>query len=107
MRWTNWSDPESVRKVGLSGAHSRVARLWGRAADYDCYVCGGVAAQWAYDGSDPSQLLGVKDTSNTVPMWYSAYPEFYAPMCFKCHKLKDRALMYRELTEYRQAKVRS
>lgn len=102
--WTgprlDWSDTAKVRSVGLSGAHTRVSRLWGRASLYQCIECGAQAKDWAYDGTDPSQLLGSRD-KNVDPGWYSPYPEYYMPMCRTCHKLRDNAARQNELLEYR------
>lgn len=37
-------------------------------------------------------------------MWYSAYPEFYMPMCRRCHKKRDNAMRIEELRKYRYMK---
>ena len=81
-----------------TGAHQRVRWLWGPARQYECVACGGRAAEWAYDGTDPTHLLGqgIWQTS-----YYSRYPEFYMPMCIRCHRTKDRAESMKDLAEYR------
>lgn len=38
-------------------------------------------------------------------LWYSAYPEFYMPMCFKCHRARDASFAAAELREYREWKL--
>jgi hypothetical protein len=87
--------------VGERAAHERAKRLWGPASVYQCVQCGGQAAEWAYDGTDPDQLYGPSGTSK---VFYSLYPEFYMPMCKKCHKGRDAAVASRELQEYRSLK---
>ena len=90
------------------GAHFRVRALWGVAAQYPCIECGGQAKDWAYDGTDPTQKLGAityGQTRRPSYVYYSIYPEFYMPMCRKCHGKRDGARMADELREYREWKV--
>ena len=95
---------ESIRNCAITGAHARITRAFGAAKQYPCIECGGDAHQWAYDGTDPTQKLGHHSRSSTM-MWYSVYPEFYMPMCQRCHKTRDVALAAAELNEYRQMKL--
>ena len=67
-----------------NGSHVRVAKLWGRAAEHPCITCGQPAAQWSYDGTDPSELTDPK-----TGWLYSIWPEFYAPRCTSCHRRLD------------------
>jgi hypothetical protein len=91
--------------VTYEGAHSRLAALWGSASQYLCVTgCGSSARHWAYDGTDPSQGLS---TINGSALWYSSYPEFYMPMCARCHGQRDGALARAELREYREWKLRT
>jgi len=92
--------------VTYAHAHARVKGMWGPAGQYECIKCSGPARDWCYDGSDPEEILGVRDTSKRSPglSWYSLYPEFYAPMCRSCHRQEDSARAKRELEEYRKAK---
>lgn len=93
----------SLRKGGRGGstknawitygsAHYRVARMWGPASQYPCTACGRPAAQWAYDGTDETQLYVAKRSVG----FYSLYPEFYMPMCYLCHRLLDAIWMTAE-----------
>jgi hypothetical protein len=97
-------------ECGVSGAHARVYREWGLASQYPCVECGGTAKDWAYDGTDPTQLFVESNSgrrrSSTRKGWLfvSRYPEFYMPMCKKCHKSMDGARQQQELFEYRQWK---
>jgi hypothetical protein len=51
--------------------------------------CGGESHDWAYDGSDPTELKGLssgRDHRRSESfMAYSIWPEFFMPMCQKCH----------------------
>jgi hypothetical protein len=69
--------------VLYNSAHSRVKDLWGSASQYRCVKCPEQAIDWAYDGTDLTQL-----TSSSGD--YSRYPEFYMPMCRRCHRFADR-----------------
>lgn len=71
------------------GAHGRVKRQLGPAGDNPCVKCGAAAKEWAYDGTDPSELSGV--AAGEYPVTYSAWPEFYMPLCHPCHRLMDRS----------------
>jgi hypothetical protein len=64
-------------------AHLRVKMLWGSAGQYPCVTCGGVSAEWAYDGTDPTE----RREGHRLP--YSCYPEFYMPMCVLHHRQRD------------------
>ena len=75
------------RIVGYNPAHERVKQLWGPAKTHSCIECGGVASDWAYDGTDPTQLYGYAGHGDGH--WYSLYPEFYMPMCRRCHRYRD------------------
>lgn len=99
--WTDWSSPHFVSS---SGAHARVRALWGKASQYPCIECGQGAAEWAYDGTDETERYG---ENAGVFSFYSLYPEFYMPMCHKCHRKRDSALAQAELREYREWKHRT
>ena len=87
----------------VSTAHNHVVRLWGSASRYDCVSCGEPAKDWAYDGTDPTYLLGADRPGNSL-VRFSRFPEFYMPLCILCHKRRDRTETARELSEYRQWK---
>lgn len=86
--------------VGIKGAHRRVKALWGSARQYSCIACNGPARDWAYDGTDPACLF--QDGG-----LYSLWPEFYMPMCGRCHNSRDKAAAAAELREYREWKWRT
>lgn len=88
--------------ITYHAAHCRLAALWGSASQYPCIRCGKPAKDWAYDGADPTQRYGT--TSRGTWLFYSAWPEFYMPMCRKCHHKRDRGVATGELREYRQLK---
>lgn len=94
------SDPIST----FESAHGRVRGLWGSPSQFPCVSCGTTAHDWAYDGTDPSQHLGrpLSARATGCPCFYSSWPEFYMPLCKKCHLAKDVAARQRELTEYRE-----
>lgn len=99
-------NPGAVRpRVNLSprpthaSAHGRCYSAWGSASQHGCVKCGGPAQDWAYDGTDPAQLI--ERTGQKAGQIYSAWPEFYMPMCRLCHKGLDAAKAKAELLEYR------
>ncbi|WPH57825.2 hypothetical protein [Mycobacterium phage WXIN] len=79
--------------------------MWGSASQYPCIECGGQAKDWAYDGTDPVELLEI--ARQGTAMFYSRYPEFYMPMCRKCHGKRDGAMAQGELREYREWRYRT
>lgn len=60
--------------------------------------CENAAHDWAYDGMDPSELCG-PGKSGTM-LVYSQYPEFYMPLCKRCHRPRDKAWRARMKDEY-------
>lgn len=118
MCWYRYGDPEIVYpnvgngadnsnwhgiEVTYTGAHARVKALWGPARNYFCIDCNNTAAQWAYDGTDYKQLW-TEPEGRKPAMAYSAYPEFYMPMCSSCHHRRDKSIAAAELAEYRSWK---
>lgn len=87
-----------------AAAHGRVKALWGSASQYLCVECGKWAKDWAYDGTDP--LERYQEASGSY-QYYSRFPEFYAPMCRKCHLGRDKSAAAQELREYREFKQRT
>jgi hypothetical protein len=75
------------------GAHDRCRKLWGRASEYLCIGigCGEQAVDWAYDGGDCTQLGGPLAPADRLGgrSYYSRFPEFYMPLCRRCHKQLD------------------
>jgi hypothetical protein len=84
--------------VKISGAHARCRALWGPASQYQCVACENAAADWAYDGTDPGYLLSFDRHRG---LRYSIYPEFYMPMCKRCHGRRDKREAADELYTYR------
>lgn len=65
-------------------AHQCVQREKGRARDRMCVDCGGQAADWSYDGSDPDELTEPESGKR-----YSFNPDHYQPRCHDCHATFD------------------
>lgn len=77
-----------TRVVGYRAAHMRVQAARGHATSYPCVgECGSPAADWAYDNSDPDEVV---TTVNGKPRRYSLDSDRYAPMCRPCHRRFDR-----------------
>lgn len=84
--------------------HRRCTALWGPASQHSCVQCGKSAHEWAYDGTDPSELYHDSDFIDAVRsiLPYSLFPEFYMPMCKSCHKQRDMDELRVELKEFRE-----
>lgn len=73
----NWKG----ENVSYIGAHNRVTREHGKAAEWKCACsCGRQANDWAYLGTDPAAKV---DEAGRL---YSAGPEHYAPLAKPCHR---------------------
>lgn len=95
QRPVDWWTPASYRTC-----HARVHQLLGKASDNPCIACGKQAHEWSYDGTDPSQLTSeLLVNGKTYPVFYSRFPEFYAPYCFGCHRSRDAAIRAAKRTE--------
>ena len=70
-------------QVTYYGLHARIRAARGQARYQTC-SCGKPAAQWAYDYSDPTELID--DASG---MRYSLDIQRYVAMCASCHKVHD------------------
>jgi transposase-like protein len=91
-------------EVTYQAAHRRCGALWGAARHHPCVVCGKPAADWAYDGTDPTErYYDARDYFNQVRtiLPYSRFPEFYMPMCKACHKQRDLQELDDELEAFR------
>lgn len=90
-RWRRCGDPTWVFElrddVGYTAAHDRVRRRLGRPRNHRCVDCGGQAAHWSYDHSDPKERFFTARGGYLIP--YSVDPERYRPMCVSCHKRHD------------------
>jgi hypothetical protein len=98
--------PYSIHdKCSIGQAHKRARTLWGAVSQYPCISCGFDAYDWAYDGTDPTQLYGLPSSAPpgryATRMFYSRYPEFYMPLCRRCHGNRDGRIAARELRQYR------
>ena len=70
--------------------HQRIKAKYGPARTHDCVGCGGQAADWSYDHTDPEELSSVQDfMGNLIEVHYSTDPEHYSPRCKSCHFLYD------------------
>lgn len=107
MRRRGWVGPLQLRSIHdrcrYNAAHQRVAKLWGSANQFPCIECGRKARTWAYDGTDPTELLSLSRKGGNY-CFYSRYPEFYMPLCDLCHNRRDRSSAKAELNAYRQWK---
>lgn len=68
-----------------SAIHNRLRRYRGAAADHECGHCGKAAEDWAYDRTDPNELV---DQDTGFP--YSTDVRRYLPLCKPCHYRFDR-----------------
>jgi len=98
MRWRRHGDPTKVgdtkgpangRWKGdaakYTAIHHRLYRYRGAAADHPCQHCDQSAEDWAYDRTDPNELV---DQETGFP--YSTDPARYMPLCKPCHYRFDR-----------------
>lgn len=85
-------------EVTYRAAHTRASHLWGSATAHPCIGCGADAAEWAYDGTDPTELEEL--AQGRYPIKYSAWPEFYMPMCHACHRLRDASTRWGARTHF-------
>lgn len=87
--------------IPYTRAHQRVKALWGPASGYQCIECGRQARDWAYDGTDPGELYKQAHGKSKSFCHYSIWPEFYMPMCSRCHHGRDRKLWSEQLLAIR------
>lgn len=85
---TSCGAPDCQRKdvVTYSGAHMRVRTRRGPASSHACVDCGGQAAQWSYDKSDPDEQYMI---SGDKKYPYSLDENRYVPRCVPCHRAFD------------------
>jgi hypothetical protein len=87
-RISRYGDPNIVKPKGRPplkaptyfAAHMRVYKSKGKARVYDCISCSRQAAEWAYQGGCPDEMVDPRTGSP-----YSPYPNKYQPMCKRCH----------------------
>ena len=73
--------------VSYAQAHLRLKTDRGRPSQYRCVACGERAAEWAYTGDDPDELVDDRG------LRYSLDQSRYEPMCHTCHVRRDRAAL--------------
>lgn len=78
----NWSAQPSY-----SGVHWRLAREKGPAHLHRCTTCPEQAAEWAYDHTDPHELISSDASGLHSP--YSTDLSTYVPLCVPCHRAFD------------------
>ena len=81
----NWKGDE----IGYEGAHIRVRKTRGRAADHQCRRCPNQAAEWAYDHQDPNERV---EEYRGHTLAFSVNPQRYMPLCISCHRTFDNAM---------------
>lgn len=82
----DWWTPASYRTT-----HARMDQLLGHARLNECVDCGQAAKEWAYDGTDPTEIDGEVSVGGSVyGVKWSRFPEFYKPMCYPCHRKMDK-----------------
>lgn len=69
--------------VAYYGAHTRLTRERGRAADRTCIDCNATAEQWSFDGCGAPM-------SGPGGMPYCLHGEHYKPRCRSCHTILDQ-----------------
>lgn len=67
--------------VGYWACHERVRAQRGPVTTHRCAECGVAAADWSYDGTDPTER-----TDPTRGYRYSLDPNRYRPRCRSCHR---------------------
>lgn len=83
-------EAHSIRAVpSYEGAHRRVQKHCGSAANYECVDCGRRAVDWSYDGNAPDEMIGPDSRGRSMNLKFSYTPEFYSPRCRPCHKTYD------------------
>lgn len=86
MRQNRRNRDEPVEHPSYQALHDRLRRYRGRASEHTCVGCGGQAQDWAYDHSDPGQLVTKVGKKQIA---YSTDLSRYQPMCRSCHHRLD------------------
>lgn len=81
-RW--WVDIPGYRSL-----HFRLNAARGHPHEHPCQNCGQQARDWAYDGKDPDELIGISNSSTGTTAPYSLNMDHYVPLCRSCHTLLD------------------
>lgn len=72
-------------RVSHQQVHHWLRKAHGPASGYLCIGCGGQAAEWSYDHTDPDPRYDVRDG-----MQFSLDIARYQPLCRTCHRRFDR-----------------
>jgi hypothetical protein len=70
--------------VSYMGTHDKVRRERGSARNFLC-ECGSHAQEWAYNNRSANEEV------DDLGRRYSRDLNDYDPMCFRCHRIKDKA----------------
>lgn len=90
-RWRRHGEPQAAVEVAARdgvtywSARRTVLAARGPAAEQRCGGCGGPAAVWSYDGTDPDERHGPDQ-----PRRYSLDPDRYRALCRSCHRQVPR-----------------
>jgi len=77
-----------MNEITYIGAHERIWRAKGKASNYMC-GCGEGADEWAYTYDDPCP----NEMVSPLGQKYSADFTRYVPMCRRCHRVYDKAVI--------------
>lgn len=103
------SEVDYTKPVSYQWAHSRTARVRGKASNQECEGCGREAQEWAYQGGSQYEVAGTytkhkRGVSREVSSVWSPHPDDYLPLCQRCHAEWD-GKPYRTGYRYDQAKA--
>ena len=94
-RWKKHGDPmvkatahhPRNESASYNAIHTRIRQDRGHARGYACVRCASRARDWAYDHSDPNELVDPH-----LGFAYSLDQARYVPMCKSCHSKFDRKM---------------
>lgn len=76
---TQWTGDNATNRC----VHQRLHKARGKASSHSCVDCGGRAAHWSYDHTDPDERFDPEKGP------YSIDINRYDPRCVRCHKRFD------------------
>lgn len=74
-------------EASYEAIHMRVRAERGSAREHECVDCGGPAAEWSYDHTDPNEKTARRGNSLVA---YSTDLSRYVPRCVRDHRAYDR-----------------
>jgi ribosomal protein S27AE len=80
-------DPRLQYVPGYRVLHLQLVKERGLASSFACVRCGEQAEHWAYDHSDPDEVIGFGGGGGSCT--YSTDLTCYQPMCSRCHHAFD------------------